>query len=158
MVMGVSGSGKSTVGRGLAERLGVPFAEADDFHPATNVAKMREGVPLSDADRGPWLDRIAQWLAGSAGGGGVVACSALARRYRGRLRESAPEVFFLHLDSPAELIAERMRTRKGHFMPVSLLRSQLAALEELEAGERGATVSVEGTPEDVTARAVAAVT
>lgn len=157
VVMGVSGSGKSTVGAGLAERLGVRFAEADDFHPPGNVAKMREGVPLSDDDRAPWLDGIALWLTGRGDAGGVVACSALARRYRDRLRASAPEVFFLHLDGSAELIAERMRARKGHFMPVTLLRSQLEALEDLETDERGAVVGIDGTPDEVSARALAAV-
>ncbi len=157
VVMGVSGSGKSTVGAGLAERLGVPFAEADDLHPPANVAKMAEGVPLDDADRRPWLDRIAQWLAEHGNAGGVVACSALAGRYRDRLRASAPGVFFLHLDGSPEVIAERLRGRKGHFMPVSLLRSQLEALEDLRPDERGAVVPVDGGPDEVTARALAAV-
>lgn len=157
VVMGVSGSGKSTVGAGLAERLRVPFAEADDLHPPANVAKMAEGVPLDDADRRPWLDRIAQWLTEHGDAGGVVACSALARRYRDHLRASAPRVFFLHLDGSPEVISERLRQRKGHFMPVLLLRSQLDALEGLRPDERGAVVPVDGSPDEVTARALAAV-
>lgn len=156
VVMGVSGSGKTTVGTALAERLEVPYAEADDFHPQRNVAKMAAGNPLDDEDRRPWLDAIARWLAGHTGTGGVVACSALRRRYRDRLRASAPEVFFVHLDGSRELIAERLRARTGHFMPPSLLDSQFESLEELEPDERGAAVPVSGTPGEVTARAFAA--
>jgi gluconokinase len=156
VVMGVSGSGKSTVGAGVAELLAVPFAEADDFHPPANAASMAEGVPLTDEDREPWLDRIAEWLTRHQDAGGVIACSALARRYRDRLQRAAPGVFFLHLDGSAELIAERLRARRGHFMPVSLLRSQLDTLEELEPYERGAVVGIDGTPDEVSARALAA--
>ena len=103
VVMGVSGSGKSTVGGLLAERLGVPYAEADDFHPPANIAKMSAGHPLDDADREPWLDAIAHWIAERRGQGGVVSCSALRRRYRDRLRATAPDLFFVHLDGPPEL-------------------------------------------------------
>ncbi|HEV7627524.1 MAG TPA: gluconokinase, partial [Streptomyces sp.] len=141
--MGVSGCGKSTVGALLAERLGVPYAEADSFHPPANVEKMSAGTPLDDEDRGPWLDAIAVWLAEHAAlGGGVVSCSALRRRYRDRLRESGAQIFFLHLEGSEALIEQRLAGRKGHFMPRSLLRSQFAALEPLEADERGASVPV----------------
>ena len=157
VVMGVSGSGKSTVGTALAERLGVPYADADDFHPAANVRKMSAGTPLTDEDRKPWLDAIADWLAGRAGsGGGVVSCSALRRRYRARLREASDGVFFVHLDGPESLLAERMAGRKGHFMPSALLRSQLDTLEPLESDEPGRAVSVDGTPDEVTERALEA--
>ncbi|MGW0547527.1 gluconokinase [Streptomyces altiplanensis] len=157
VVMGVSGSGKTTVGRAIAQRLAVPCAEADDFHSPRNVAKMRAGTPLDDEDRRPWLDAIAAWLAEHAGRGGVVTCSALRRRYRDRLAAVSPEVFFLHLDGSAELIAGRLAERKGHFMPASLLQSQIDALEPLGADESGAAVPIDGTPEQTTALALAAV-
>ncbi|WP_237318779.1 gluconokinase [Streptomyces sp. JJ36] len=156
VVMGVSGSGKTTVGEELAGRLAVPFAEADDFHPAASITKMSSGTPLDDEDRRPWLDAIARWLGAHTDEGGVVACSALRRRYRDRLRASAPETVFVHLDGPEELIAERLRRRKGHFMPAELLRSQFEALEPLEEDERGVTVSVAGAPGEVTERVRAA--
>ncbi|URN14230.1 gluconokinase [Streptomyces radiopugnans] len=155
--MGVSGSGKTTVGTALAERLGVPYAEADDFHPPENVAKMASGVPLTDEDRAPWLDAIAAWLKAQDGEGGVVTCSALKRVYRDRLRRAAPEVFFLHLDGSPELIGERLSGRTGHFMPSALLRSQFETLEALDADEAGAVVPIDGTPQEVTELAVAAV-
>ncbi|SEQ88044.1 gluconokinase [Streptomyces radiopugnans] len=157
VVMGVSGSGKTTVGTALAERLGVPYAEADDFHPPENVAKMASGVPLTDEDRAPWLDAIAAWLKAQDGEGGVVTCSALKRAYRDRLRRAAPEVFFLHLDGSPELIGERLSGRTGHFMPSALLRSQFETLEALDADEAGAVVPIDGTPQEVTELAVAAV-
>jgi gluconokinase len=139
--MGVSGSGKTTVGRLLAQRLGVPYAEGDDFHPASNVAKMRAGHPLDDEDRRPWLDEIARWLTGHADSGGVVACSALKRRYRDRLASAAPHVFFLHLDGSPELI-----------------RTQFADLEPMGEDETGAAIPIDGTPEETAALAHAAVT
>lgn len=157
VVMGVSGSGKTTVGTALAERLGVPYAEADDFHPPENVAKMASGVPLTDEDRAPWLDAIAAWLKAQEGEGGVVTCSALKRVYRDRLRRAAPEVFFLHLDGSPELIGERLSGRTGHFMPSALLRSQFETLEALDADEAGAVVPIDGTPQEVTELAVTAV-
>ncbi|MFH9015361.1 gluconokinase [Streptomyces sp. NPDC017943] len=157
VVMGVSGSGKTTVGRLLAERLGVGCAEGDDFHPASNVAKMRAGRPLDDTDRGPWLDKVAQWLVDHADSGGVVTCSALKRRYRDRLASAAPSVFFLHLDGSPELIAARITARRGHFMPPELLRSQVADLEPLGEEERGAAVPIDGTPQQTAALAHAAV-
>lgn len=156
VVMGVSGSGKSTVGKLLAERLGVPYAEADDFHPAANVAKMSAGRPLDDADRAPWLDAIADWTAGRGDRGGVVSCSALRRRYRDRLRAAAPGVFFVHLDGPAELIAARLASREQHFMPPGLLESQLDALEPLAPDEAGAVVPIDRGTQVITERALAA--
>lgn len=158
VVMGVSGSGKSTVGGLLAERLGVPYAEADDFHPAANVAKMAAGQPLDDTDRAPWLDAIAGWIGERGARGGVVSCSALRHRYRDRLREAPAEVFFVHLDGSPELIADRLAARTGHFMPPELLRSQFDSLEPLVAGENGAVVPVEGDASRVGDRAYEAVT
>jgi gluconokinase len=155
-VMGVAGSGKTTVGRLLADRLGVPYAEADDFHPAANIAKMSAGQPLDDADREPWLDAIAEWLADRGARGGVVSCSALRRRYRNRLRAAAPGLVFLHLDGPPELIAGRLAARTRHFMPSALLDSQFEALEPLAPDEAGAVVSIDGSPEQVTAFALTA--
>ncbi|URM88942.1 gluconokinase [Streptomyces sp. MRC013] len=157
VVAGVSGSGKSTVGRALAQRLGVPYGEGDDLHPRGNIEKMRAGVPLDDEDRAPWLDRVAGWLHDRLDSGGVIACSALKRSYRDRLASVAPRVFFVHLHGPAELIAARLTARRGHFMPPGLLRSQYDALEPPAPDEHGAVVSVEGTPEETTALALAAV-
>ncbi|MEO3811102.1 gluconokinase [Sphaerisporangium sp. B11E5] len=137
VVMGVSGSGKTTVGRALAARLGVPFADADDFHSPGNVAKMTAGIPLQDADRLPWLRRVGAWLAGRAGEGGVVSCSALRRGYRDVLREAAPAAFFVHLHGDREVVRRRVTGRTGHFMPASLVDSQYAALEPLGPDENG---------------------
>ncbi|MEU6342472.1 gluconokinase [Streptomyces sp. NPDC046977] len=156
VVMGVSGSGKSTVGGLLAGRLGVPYAEADDFHPPANIAKMSAGHPLDDEDRAPWLDAIAAWITGRGGHGGVVSCSALRRRYRDRLRRDAPGLFFLHLDGSEELIAARLAARMQHFMPAGLLHSQFDALEPLEPDEAGAVVAIDGGPQQITERALAA--
>lgn len=149
VVMGVAGSGKTTIGKLLAERLGVPYAEADDFHPAANVDKMTAGVPLDDADREPWLDTIAEWISGRRGGGGVVTCSALRHRYRERLRRADADLWFLHLDVPRAIIAERMAAREGHFMPPSLIDSQFAALEALHPGEAGGRVDATRTPQEI---------
>jgi gluconokinase len=151
VVMGVSGVGKTTIARLLAERIDAPFAEGDDFHSAANVAKMSAGTPLEDADRWPWLAAIGGWLRErqTAGTGGVVTCSALRRAYRDVLRAAAPGVFFVHLDGSEELVAERMGERSGHFMPQKLLRSQFATLEPLESDEDGTVVDVGGTPEEL---------
>jgi gluconokinase len=146
VVMGVSGSGKSTVGRLLAQRLGVPYAEADEFHPASNIAKMSAGTPLTDEDRWPWLRSIASWI--SEREGGVVTCSALKRRYRDLLRGGGP-VWFLHLHGSRSLLESRVNARAGHFMPPALLDSQLADLEPLEDDEPGVVVDIGGTLEEI---------
>jgi gluconokinase len=142
VVMGVSGSGKSTVGAALAQRLGVSFADADDFHPPPNIAKMTAGQPLDDGDRHPWLEAIGEWLAEHCDGG-VMSCSALRRRYRDQLRRHCPAVEFLHLSGSPEVITRRQSGRPGHFMPTSLMASQFATLEPLEPDEGGVTIDVD---------------
>jgi gluconokinase len=142
VVMGVSGSGKSTVGAALAQRLRVPFADADDFHPAANIAKMSAGEALNDDDRRPWLETIGGWLAGH-GNGGVMSCSALKRSYRDQLRNHFPGVEFLHLAGTPEVIGRRQASRPGHFMPASLLASQFDTLEPLAAHEHGVVINVD---------------
>jgi gluconokinase len=156
VVMGVAGTGKTTIGPLVAARLGVPYAEGDDFHPAANVAKMSAGVPLDDEDRRPWLDAIGAWAHRRAGLGGVVSSSALKRSYRDRLRAAAPGLVFLHLTGDRALIEQRMAERKGHFMPAALLDSQYATLQPLGPDEAGVAVDVSGTPEDIAERAAAA--
>ncbi|MET8245311.1 gluconokinase [Streptomyces sp. NPDC005202] len=156
VVMGVAGTGKTTIGPMLAARLGFPYAEGDDFHPQSNIAKMSAGKPLDDEDRWPWLDAIGAWAHGREGLGGVVSSSALKRSYRDRLRAAAPGVVFVHLTGDRQLIQDRMAHRQGHFMPTALLDSQFATLQPLEADERGVAVDVSGSPEDITARAMAA--
>ncbi|KMO84871.1 gluconate kinase [Mycolicibacterium chubuense] len=143
VVMGVSGSGKSTVGAALAQRVRVPFADADDFHPPANIAKMTAGLPLDDDDRYPWLEIIGDWLAQRCDTGGVMSCSALKRSYREQLRRHCPDVEFLHLSGTPEVISRRQASRPGHFMPASLLASQFATLEPLDADERGTTIDVD---------------
>jgi gluconokinase len=142
VVMGVSGSGKSTVGAALAQRLRVPFADADDFHPAANIAKMTAGHALDDEDRRPWLDALGNWLA-SHPDGAVLSCSALKRAYRDRLRDFCPDLEFVHLHGERAVIERRQSSRPGHFMPASLLDSQFATLEPLAADERGLLVDVD---------------
>ena len=137
--MGASGSGKSTVGAALAQRLRVPFVDADALHPPANIAKMTAGEPLDDGDRCPWLEKVGEWLAGHRDGG-VVSCSALKRKYRDQLRAHCPRVGFLYLSASPELIAARLAARSGHFMPAALLQSQLDALEPLGADEAGVTI------------------
>ncbi|WP_036829527.1 gluconokinase [Phycicoccus jejuensis] len=149
VVMGVSGSGKTTVGAALAQRLRVPFADADDFHPPENVAKMSAGVPLTDDDREPWLRTIAAWLDAHAEAGGVVSCSALKRSYRDLLREQATQTFFLHLHGDRDVIAARMAGRPGHFMPAALVDSQFATLEPLQADELGTALDVSAPVDDL---------
>ncbi|MFI6563214.1 gluconokinase [Streptomyces sp. NPDC050534] len=156
VVMGVAGTGKTTIGPLLAARLGVPYAEGDDFHPEANISKMSAGIPLDDDDRWPWLDAIGSWAHGRAGLGGVVSSSALKRAYRDRLRAAAPGVVFVHLTGDRALIEERMSHRQGHFMPTALLDSQFATLEPLQPDEAGVAVSVAGSPEEITARAMKA--
>src|ERR1700760_2741288 len=132
VVMGVSGSGKSTVGAALAQRMRVPFADADDFHPPANIAKMSAGQPLDDDDRYPWLEAIGVWLFPHCGGGGGVRWPGVERKYRDQLRRHCPDVGFLHLSGTPEVIGKRQASRPGHFMPASLVASQFATLEPLE--------------------------
>jgi gluconokinase len=148
VVMGVSGSGKSTVGAALAGRLRVPFEDADDLHPPDNVANMTRGEPLDDHDRWPWLERIGEWLAEHADGG-VIACSALKRKYRDQLRHHCPSVEFLHLEGGRDVIEQRQASRPGHFMPSSLLTSQFETLEPLQPDERGVVVDVSGSIDEI---------
>ncbi|QHT58308.1 gluconokinase [Cellulomonas sp. H30R-01] len=150
--MGVSGSGKSTVGWLLARRLGVAFVDADGLHPPANVAKMGAGEPLTDDDRLPWLGAVAAELA-AAPDGAVVACSALRRRYRDVLRDGAPGVTFVHLDGSRDLLASRLAARLDHFMPASLLDSQLATLEPLDEDEDGVVLDVGEAPDRLAAQA-----
>lgn len=149
VVMGVSGSGKTTVGRILADRLGAQYAEGDDDHPRANIDKMAAGKPLTDEDRHWWLlklqDRIRQSRQEDAAL--VLTCSALKRRYRDLLREADAGLAFLHLDGERALIASRMRGRTGHFMPAALLDSQLRDLEPLQADERGCRLDIRDAPE-----------
>ncbi|WP_067894705.1 gluconokinase [Nocardia vaccinii] len=139
-VMGVSGSGKTTVGKRLATALGVAYADGDDLHPAANIAKMTAGIPLDDTDRLPWLDAIGNWLSARGGHGAVVSCSALKHEYRDRLRAAAPGLYFVALDVPRAELIRRMNTRTGHFMHARLLDSQLAILQPLTVREYGRTV------------------
>lgn len=139
----------------LADTLGIEYAEGDSFHPEANIAKMSAGIALTDADRAPWLDIIAAWLADHAARGGVVSCSALKHAYRDRLRAAAPTAWFLHLAASREALAPRM-TRPGHFMPPALLDSQLATLEPLGADEYGSTMDATAAPADLVAAALAA--
>lgn len=143
VVMGVSGSGKSTVGAALAQRLGVRFGDADDFHPPANIAKMTAGVALDDDDRVPWLEAIGDWLHAQEGRGGVISCSALKVAYRDRLRAHASRVEFVHLHGTREVIARRQASRPGHFMPASLLDSQFDTLEPLGSDEAGMVIDVD---------------
>jgi gluconokinase len=138
ILMGVSGSGKTTVGEALARRLHLPFIEADALHPKTNVDKMAAGIPLTDADRWPWLDVVGAKLehVRLEGEGVIATCSALKRAYRDRLRANVEgPIQFVLLDSPRHVLAARMASRRGHFMPASLLDSQLATLERPLPGE-----------------------
>lgn len=132
VVMGVSGSGKTTIGRGLADALGWPFYEGDDLHPRSNVEKMAQGIPLTDADRQPWLEAIRHLMDEHIAGGksAVITCSALKQAYRDYLKQGRDEVVFVYLKGSFELLRERIAQRKGHYMPVDLLESQFATLEE----------------------------
>ena len=147
LLMGVSGAGKTTVGKLLASQLGWEFADADDYHSAANVEKMRNGIPLTDADRGPWLESlrsvIVEWIA--AGKNGVLACSALKKEYRDRL-VVGPEVRVVYLKGDRELLRERLLLRRGHYMKEAMLESQIATLEE--PGD-AIVVDARRTPEEI---------
>ena len=158
VVMGVSGCGKTSVAEGLRDRLGWSFQEGDSLHSAENVAKMAAGEPLTDEDRGPWLDRCADWLHGhiAANSGGLLTCSALKRAYRARLGEGTPGLLFLYLKVSEPVLRQRLEARRGHYMPSSLLSSQLATLEEPGPSEPALTVPVERTVEATVADVIAA--
>ncbi len=154
--MGVSGSGKTSVAERTAERLELPFAEADVFHPEANIGKMSAGVALTDEDRWPWLRELAGWIAAheKLGESTVMACSALKRTYRDVLRSGAPGVHFLHMHGPEEVIGARIGAREGHFMPPGLLRSQLDALQLLDPDEAGLELDVRGDLDALAAEAL----
>ena len=159
VVMGVSGSGKTTVARALAAELGLTFAEADDFHPPANVAKMTAGIPLTDEDRWPWLRALRGWMADrdARGESTVVTCSALKRSYRDLLRGAGARVQFIDLEGRPELLAARMAGRSGHFMPAALLDSQLDALEPPTPDEQAWTYDVARPPTEIVAEVAARV-
>ncbi|WP_306926009.1 gluconokinase [Arthrobacter globiformis] len=150
ITMGVSGSGKSLIGHTLAEMLDAHFLDGDDLHPTSNIEKMAKGQALTDADRGPWLRKVGLRLA-SAEGPIVIACSALKRSYRDLIRQAAPETVFIHLTGSAALLHARMSRREEHFMPVTLLQSQLEAIEQLDADEKGAVFDISDTPPTIAA-------
>ncbi|MGG7534328.1 gluconokinase [Rhizobium sp. 12,4] len=157
IVMGVSGCGKSSVGEKLAEALHLAFLEGDALHPAANVEKMSKGIPLTDEDRMPWLDLIGKRMQASLekGEGIIVSCSALKRIYRDRLRAAAgSNLFFVYLEGSKALLTKRMGERKGHFMPVSLLESQLATLEVPTGEPEVVTVDIDDTIDGITATAL----
>jgi len=158
VVMGVSSSGKSTIGARLAKLLDWPFRDADSFHPAANIEKMRAGIPLEDSDRWPWLDAIAHWIDQqlSKGQSAIVSCSALKRSYRQRLIGDRRNVRLVFLKGSFELIKKRMQQRRGHFMPLSLLHSQFQVLEEPAADEHAITVSISAPPQRVARRIISA--
>lgn len=158
VVMGVSGAGKSTIARMLADRLGWRMAEADEFHPEANIAKMTAGTPLTDADRAPWLRAIRDWISerDTRGENVVVTCSALKRAYRDLLRQATARVRFVYLRGTTEIVGSRLADRSGHFMPPSLLGSQFGDLEPLAPDEDGVTVDIGDAPEHITGTALVA--
>jgi gluconokinase len=157
VVMGVSGAGKSTIAAMLAARLGWTYQDADWFHPPANVEKMHSGHPLTDDDRWPWLEGIAAWIDATwrAGGHGVIACSALKRAYRDVIIGGRPYVRLVYLEGERDLIARRTALRHGHFMPASLLDSQLATLQEPGEEEHPIVVSIDARPQDIVEAIVA---
>ena len=163
VVMGVAGSGKSTIAAALSQQLGWACAEADEFHPASNIDKMTRGIPLQDEDRWPWLQKIQEWMTANATAGQstVLTCSALKHSYRRLLSEAEGRVLFIHLDGDADLIGQRMQGREGHFMPSTLLPSQLATLEPLTGDELAAgslRMDITRSPEEIVAAVLAGLT
>jgi carbohydrate kinase (thermoresistant glucokinase family) len=158
VLMGVSGSGKSTVGNALASALGWEFRDADSFHPAANVEKMSRGIPLTDKDRAPWLAAIAAWIDErlATGGTGIVSCSALKRAYRQVIVGGRTGVGLVHLRGSFDLISARMSARRGHFMPASLLQSQFQTLEEPGPDEHALSVSIDKSAEAIVQEIIAA--
>ena len=158
IVIGVAGSGKTTAADNLARVLGWPVAEADDFHPAANIEKMSSGIPLTDEDRWPWLAALRDWMTANAHEGlsTIVTCSALKRSYRDLLTQAEGRVRFVHLRAPRAELEDRMSHRAGHFMPTSLLTSQVATLEPLEGDEDGVVVDSRPTPEETLTAVLAA--
>ena len=159
IVMGVSGSGKSTIGALIAGALGVPFVDGDALHPQSNIEKMAGGTPLNDDDRWPWLAKVGETLAdaGRKGQGMVIACSALRRSYRDAIRKSAPAARFVHLSGSREVLSSRLEGRTDHFMPPSLLDSQFATLEPLAGDEAGIVVDIDQPVPAIVAEAVTAI-
>jgi gluconokinase len=157
VVMGVSGAGKTTVGHALAQRLGFEYVEGDDYHPRANVEKMRQGIPLDDEDRAPWLAALASAIDGwiAADRKVVLSCSALKRDYRARLIRRADRIRLVYLRGDRSRIAGRVEARRGHFMPADLLDSQLATLEPPAEDERPIAVTVDGSPGEIAERVVA---
>jgi gluconokinase len=157
VIMGVSGSGKTTVGKALARKLGWAFQEGDDLHPAANIAKMKSGIPLTDDDRAPWLTKIEAWISGELrqGRSGVIACSALKRAYRDQIVTGRPNVRLVFLKGSQDLIATRLAHRRGHFMPPALLASQFAALEAPAEGEHAIIVDIDQPLEGLVAKIAA---
>ncbi|GAA1108810.1 gluconokinase [Nesterenkonia jeotgali] len=147
--MGVSGSGKSTLAAALAAELNLPMAEADEFHPPENIAKMASQTPLTDEDRWPWLDALRDWMSSQAETGSVITCSALRRTYRDVLRSARGRVVFLHVDVEIPRLNTRLAHRSGHFMPPALLESQLSTLEALDPDEDGIVLANDSTVEDL---------
>ncbi|GHD50634.1 gluconokinase [Mycetocola manganoxydans] len=160
IVMGVSGSGKSTIGALIAGALGVPFVDGDSLHPQSNIEKMAGGQPLNDDDRWPWLATVGRTLAdaGRRGTGMVIACSALRRSYREAILETAPRTRFVHLAGTREVLATRVEGRSDHFMPTTLLDSQFATLEPLGDDEPGIVINIDQTVPAIVAEAAAALT
>lgn len=160
VVMGVAGSGKSTIAAALSRHLGWACAEADEFHPQSNIEKMTQGIPLQDEDRWPWLREIQGWMTAQAAAqtSTVLTCSALKQSYRELLSEARGRVLFVHLDGGAELISQRMQGREGHFMPPTLLPSQLSTLEPLTGDELAAgslRMDISNSPEEIVAAVLA---
>lgn len=155
-VMGVSGSGKTTIARALANRFGAAFQEGDDLHPPENVAKMKSGTPLDDADRWPWLARVAAWIdvQRAAGRDGVITCSLLKRAYRHAVIGDRPDVRLLYLHGEEPRIAAHMAHRQGHFMPLGLLDSQFATLEEPLPGEHAIIVEITDSVDETILNAI----